>query len=115
MVNKCAAPNCTSGYASNEKKQIAKFHFPLKNAEFNKQWTRFVNTRDWLATKHSVVCELHFEEKNLRRGKKCTLQWLMNPVLNVYTQKLLSKPSSLPTQQTTRILPRKRSFPDELS
>ena len=33
MVNKCAAPNCTSGYANNEKKQIGKFHFPLKNAQ----------------------------------------------------------------------------------
>ena len=30
MFNRCAAPNCTSGYASNEKKQIANFHFPLK-------------------------------------------------------------------------------------
>ena len=25
MVNKCAALKCTSGYASNKKKQIAKF------------------------------------------------------------------------------------------
>ena len=25
MFNKCAAPKCTSGYASNEKKQIGKF------------------------------------------------------------------------------------------
>ena len=30
MFNKCAAPKCTSGYVSNEKKQIAKIHFPLK-------------------------------------------------------------------------------------
>ena len=62
MVNKCAAPKCTSGYASNEKKQMAKFHFPLKNAESKKQRNRFVNRRDWIATKRSVLCELHFEE-----------------------------------------------------
>ena len=62
MVNKCAAPKCTSGYASNEKKQMAKFHFPLKNAESKKQRNRFVNRRDWIAAKHSVLCELHFEE-----------------------------------------------------
>ena len=62
MVNKCAAPKCTSGYASNEKKQMAKFHFPLKNAESKKQRNRFVSRRDWIATKHSVLCELHFEE-----------------------------------------------------
>ena len=33
----------------------------------------------------------------------------------VYPQNLSSNPSSLPIQQTTRSLPRKRSFPDELS
>ena len=42
MVTKCAAPKCTSGCASDEKKQIAKFNFPLKNAELHKQWIRFV-------------------------------------------------------------------------
>ena len=62
-----------------------------------------------------VLCELHFEEKYLRRGEKCTLEWSWNPVPTVYPQKLLSKPSSLPTQQTTRNLSRKRSLADELS
>ena len=46
MVNKFAAPMCISGDVSNEKKPSAKFHFPLKNAELNKQWIRFVNKRD---------------------------------------------------------------------
>ena len=91
MVNKFAAPKCTSGYASNEKKPRSKFHFPLKNAELNKQWIRFVNKRDWPATKHSMLCELYFEEKCLRRREKCTLQWSMNPVPTVYPQKLSSK------------------------
>ena len=110
------SPKCTSGYAGNEKKQIAKFLFSLKNAELNKQWVCFVNvlSTDWLVTKHSVLCEVHFGGKYLRRGEKCTLEWSMNPVPIVYPQKLLSKPSSLPTQQTTLSLPRKRSFPDEL-
>ena len=91
MVNKFAAPKCTSGYASNEKKPRSKFHFPLKNAELNKQWIRFVNKRDWPATKHSMLCELYFEEKCLRRREKCTLQWSMNPVPTVYPQKLSTK------------------------
>ena len=56
MANEFAAPKFTFGYVSNEKKPSAKFHFPLKNAELNKQWIRFVNKRDWLATKHSMVC-----------------------------------------------------------
>ena len=83
--------------------------------KLNKQRICFVNRRDWLATKHPMLCELHFEVKHLRRGEKCTLQWSMNPLTTVYSQKLLSKPSSWPTQQTIWGLPRKGSFPDELS
>ena len=52
MFNKYAAPKYTSGYAINEKKQTAKFQFPLKNAGSKKQRIPFVNRRDWLATKH---------------------------------------------------------------
>ena len=70
MFNKCAAPKCTSGYASNEKKQIAKFHFPLKNAELKRHWVHFVIRRDWLATKHLVLYELHFEDKHLQQREK---------------------------------------------
>ena len=55
MVNKYVAPKCTSGYASNVKKQISKFRFPLKRAELNMQWICFVNGRDWPATKHTVL------------------------------------------------------------
>ena len=40
-----------------------------------------------------------------------SLQWSMNPAPTVYPQNILSNP----TQQTTCSLPRKRSFPDELS
>ena len=60
-------------------------------------------------------CELHFEEKHLRQDQKCTLQWSTNPAPTVYPQKLLSKPSSLLTQQTIGSLSRKISFPDEFS
>ena len=63
MVNKCTASKCTFGYASNEKKPSGKFHFPLKNVELNKQWIRFVNKRDWPATKYSIMCELYFERE----------------------------------------------------
>ena len=55
-------------------KPSAKFQF--QNAELNKQWIRFVNKRDWLGTKHSMLCELYFEEKYLRRCEKCTIKQL---------------------------------------
>ena len=53
MFNKCETAKCTtSGYASDEKKQIEKFNFLLKTADLKKQWIRFVNRRDWLARKY---------------------------------------------------------------
>ena len=52
-----------SSYISIDNKRIAKFHFPLKNPDLNQLWARFVNCTDWKATKHFVICELHFEEK----------------------------------------------------
>ena len=42
-------------------------------------------------------------------------EWSMYPVPIIYHQEFLSKPFLLPTQQTTCRLPRKRSFPHELS
>ena len=62
-----------------------------------------------------MLCELHFEEKHLRRAEKCALQWPVSPVPTAHPPKLLSKSSSLPTQQTIRSLLRKKSFPDEFS
>ena len=40
----------------------------------------FCQKRDRLATKPSVLCESHFEEKYLRQEEKCALQWSMNPI-----------------------------------
>ena len=104
---------CTSGYSSNESKQIAKFHFPLKNRDLNQLWIRFVNRKDWIPTKHSVLCELHFEDKFITRGEKCTLKWLMNPVPSIYPAELLESPPALPTPQTTQNLPKKRTFQED--
>ena len=80
MVNKYAAQSCRSGYAKNETKHITKFHFPLKNFELNRLWIRFVNHKYWKPTKHSVLCELHFEEEYIVRGGKANLKCLMNPI-----------------------------------
>ena len=111
MVNKCAAPSCRSGYAKNEnKKRLATFHFPLKDGELNKNWVRFVNRVDWTPTKHSVLCELHFDDKYIIRGDKCNLKWVIKPIPTIHSKELLNAPqSSLPTPQTLRKSPRKRT------
>ena len=71
-INKTLEKYLWKCHASNKKKQITKFHFPLKNAESKKQWISFVNRRDWIATKHSVPRELHFEEIFAARWKMDT-------------------------------------------
>ena len=86
-----------------------KFHFPLKNFELNRLWIRFVNLKDWKPAKHSVLCELHFEEKYIVRGGKSNLKWSMNPIPTKHSKELLKMPSSLlPTSKTTRKPPRER-------
>ena len=103
MVNKCVAPSCRSGYVKNEKKQIAKFRFPLKNTELNKFWILFVNCQNWKPTKHSVLCELHVDEKYIIQGEKCNLKWSLIPIPTNHAKELLQlSQSMLPTQQTSR-------------
>ena len=73
MVDKCTASSRRCGYVKNETKHITKFHFPMKDFELNRLWIRFVNCKDWKPTKHSGLCELHFEEKHNVRGGRCQI------------------------------------------
>ena len=60
-------------------------------------------------TKHSVLCELHFEEEYIVRGGKSNLKWSMNPISTKHSNVLLKIPSSLlPTGKTARKYPRER-------
>ena len=118
MVNKCAAPSCRSGYVKNGTKKITTFHFPLKKIELNKLWIRFVNRQNWSPTKHSVLCEYHFEEKYIIRGGKSNLKWDLNPIPTKHSEQLLKGPKSLiPTASTARKPPKERSsaIPDEIN
>ena len=99
MVNKCTAPSCRSGCAKNTTKYIAKFHFPLKNFELKKLWIRFLNRKDWKPTKHSVLCELHFEETYIVWGGKSNLKWLMNPIPTKHSKELLKNAIIVTTNQ----------------
>ena len=66
MVNKCAAYGCRSGY---KKKDVGEkggdekvtFHsFPLQNKELCDRWLRANPRKDFVPTKHSRLCSLHF-------------------------------------------------------
>lgn len=114
MVNKCAAPKCNTGYSTNHQdKKISSFHFPLANENLNKKWTHFVNRADWTPSKNSVLCELHFEDRYLLKGKRTTLIWCLEPVPTIHSKGLESIPSVLPTTSTSRKPPLKRVFQDD--
>ena len=117
MVNKCALNSCERGYIkkNQNKGNFSSFHFPLENSELLIKWERFTNRRDWRPTKHSVLCDLHFDEKFISRGKRCTLKWDMQPVPTIYPKDMLERPLILPTPQSKRKLPTQRNFyEDEL-
>ena len=68
MVNKCVVTICSTGYKTQQKK--AQFHFH-KDQELKRKLIYFVKRKDWLPTAHSVKCIDRFEEKFIKRGKKC--------------------------------------------
>ena len=93
--------------------KLSFFHFPLKNEELNKKWIHFVNRSDWIPTKHSVLCELHFEDIYRNKGKRMSLSWSMKPVSTIHSSELINTPSVLPTTQTFRQPPTKKIFQED--
>ena len=116
MVNKCAAVNCKTGYThSKSSGKLSKFGFPFPDKELTEKWIRFLNRKDFYPSEHSVLCELHFEEKFIVRSGKSNLLWKLKPVPTIYPESLCATPSALPTAATTRKPPQKRIYqPDEL-
>ena len=68
MVNKCAAFGCRSGYKKKDDEKVSHeshdkitFHsFPLHNKELCDRWLRANPRKDFVPTKHSRLCSLHF-------------------------------------------------------
>ena len=83
MVNKLLhVTNCSTGYKTGQKK--APLHF-YEDQELKSKRIYFMNRKDWLPTAHSVICIDLFEEKFIKRGKKCQLLmlWQIHPVLTI--------------------------------
>ena len=77
MVNKCAVFGCKRGYESKEKHDdYHAFYFPTgeNKSHLLTAWEKFVARKDWNHTKNSVICEFHFEEKFILKGKRWTLK-----------------------------------------
>ena len=106
MVHKCVVTKCSTGYKTGRKK--ASFHFS-EAQELKRNWIYFVNRKDWSSTAHLHICIDHFEEKNIKRGKKCKLLWQLHQVLTIHNDSK-SSPSLIRTPTIPRKFPRNRKI-----
>ncbi len=84
MVYKCCAMYCNTGYNNVETPKalgITMFSFPLKDEALVKQWLKRLCREDFVPTKHSRICSLHFkdddiaterQDSNVTRTGKCS-------------------------------------------
>lgn len=59
MVLKCCVPGCNSNY---KKPYVSVFHFP-NNEELKKKWLVKIHRENYIITKYSCVCILHFPKE----------------------------------------------------
>ena len=117
MVYKCCVRNCKTNTSKGEKGPVSTFPEFLRppDKELSKQWERFVNKKNWVATQYSRICLKHFDERFLdSTGTTKTLIMNLKPVPTVHTDTETPK-SLLTTVTVPRLPPRKRSFPTESS
>ena len=114
MPNKCSAVGCFSKYYSTDE-NISAFKFPFDKPELCQEWIKFASRKDWYPGDHDVLCIKHFEDRFIRRGKRNTLLWKLEPVPKIHSDEALIYPSTLYTPYLKRKAPFQRIFqPDEL-
>ena len=59
----------------------------------------------WKPSANSVICEFHFEDRLIRKGKRWTLKWKLNPMPTMLTDEMKAMPQSV--QPTPAAPPRK--------
>ena len=75
-----------SGFKSGEKK--SSFHFQ-EDTDLNEKWIYFVDRKNWLPSKNSVICIDHFEKIFIKYGqKKCNLMWELKPVPTAHVDEI---------------------------
>ena len=116
MVFKCCVVGCSTGKTGHDE-NVAVFGFPDKEKKPDewKAWVKFVNRKDFIVTKYTRICELHFEEHYIRKGKqRNTLIRSLNPFPSIQKYSDETPPSVLPTPSPpTRKPPLKRNGPND--
>jgi len=84
MVNKCCAYGCKSGYVGHTPSETRiTFHSFPPDAKLREKWIRANPRKDFVPTKNSQMCSLHFQDtdfveessdKNTTRRQKLGLQ-----------------------------------------
>ena len=109
MVNKCAVFGCKLGYEKEEPQHddYHAFYFPLdeRKSHLLPAWEKFVCRDGWKPSANSVICEFHFEDCLIRKGKRWTLKWKLNPMPTMLTDEMKATPQSV--QPTPAAPPRK--------
>lgn len=114
MVNKCCVYGCNTGYSTAKEEKISSFRFPLKNMDLCIKWIKFVNRKNFKPSKHSCICEKHFEKKYISAGLRKDLLWDMEPVPTIYSTAQMKTSCPQPSW-VTRKPPKPRSIlPDQL-
>ena len=101
MVNKCTVFGCKRGYESEEPQHedYHAFYFPLdeRKSHLLPTWEKFVCRDGWKPSANSVICEFHFEAEDrlIRKGKRWTLKWKLNPMPTMLTDEMKAMPQSV--------------------
>ena len=104
MGYKCCILQCKTNQPNGEKGSVAEFP---TNEEDKQAWIRFVNRKDWVCSKHSRLCLLHFDNKYIKHGKKNRyLNRKLRPIPTIHVDS--TTPPSLLVSTT---LPRKPPAP----
>ncbi|XP_049774363.1 uncharacterized protein LOC126162092 [Schistocerca cancellata] len=62
MPRRCCMPNCRGNYDNGPK--VSVFYFP-SDENLRRKWLSAVHRQDWTPSKHSVICELHFNKDDI--------------------------------------------------
>ena len=113
MVNKCAIFGCKRGYESEvpQHEDYHAFYFPLdeRKSHLLPAWEKFVCQDGWKPSANSVICEFHFEDRLIRKGKRWTLKWKLNPMPTMLTDEMKAMPQSAPPCKP----PAKRTYQED--
>ena len=108
-MNKCPVFGCKRGHESEEPQHedYHAFYFPLdeRKSHLLPAWEKFVCRDGWKPSANSVICEFHFEDRLIRKGKRWTLKWKLNPMPTMLTDEMKAMPQSV--QPTPAAPPRK--------